>query len=708
MKKLILLVLLLPFFAKAQTYQLNYDSIRVGKTAGTGATSLYGKTYLKNVSSGLSSDSILTVRNGRIFKIPHTTALTTTTISNVANANGISITGDQIRLHQVSDTTGGVLTAGNDTIGGNKYFNDQIWVLDNNQFEGHIGIVSGSGSLMAPLLGSASETSSYWMQILAHPASNLYNTNPTDGIIFQIYQDEGPTNPTTAGRAFNFRNGTTNLFSLLHNGDGSLYGGLTMFDNRISNGGITLGSESGSLLAPSLGANSESANAWISFQGNPASNINNTNPTDAFRFNSTKSTDGNVAMDGGNLVNFRNNNTSKFSVDYAGVITSAGLTNGAVYSLSGELSNTAPTSGTIGYWSRTGTTLSPATSGDNLSTTGSITGGVGSFTSSGSTGAATITQSSGAGVGLTITKGGNGEGLIVDKTSGSGNAVTVTGDVGITGTIQSSTQGTLYGTATGSITSAQLATSLTNETGSGSAVFATSPTLVTPVLGNATGGTLSLSGQLTSTIGNNTFPFNSASATTGFQAMNLQNTSGRIQVGIEGSSAGSLMTGGSAYAGVLTTVGAKNLELGTNQTKALTIDGTTQAVTVAGNISAANLDAGRSNPTITNGTNITSSSVNRETYYSRTKNIVSFTATINVTTTSTGNSDFEFTLPIASNFTSTSDGAASITYYAGGGSAANKDFTFNTSIANDRLVVTFNATASGTSVLTITGHYIIL
>jgi hypothetical protein len=79
------------------------------------------------------------------------------------------------------------------------------------------------------------------------------------------------------------------------------------------------------------------------------------------------------------------------------------------------------------YWQRSGTTLSPLTSGDNILTTGNITGGVGSFTSSGSTGAATITQSSGSGVGLTITKGGNGEGLIVNKTSGSGNAVTVTG-----------------------------------------------------------------------------------------------------------------------------------------------------------------------------------------------------------------------------------------------------------------------------------------
>jgi hypothetical protein len=66
------------------------------------------------------------------------------------------------------------------------------------------------------------------------------------------------------------------------------------------------------------------------------------------------------------------------------------------------------------------------------------------------------------------------------KTHGAnGQVLTTTGS----GTL---TWSSVYGTATGSITSAQLATSLTDETGSGSAVFATSPTLVTPILGVAT------------------------------------------------------------------------------------------------------------------------------------------------------------------------------------------------------------------------------
>lgn len=60
------------------------------------------------------------------------------------------------------------------------------------------------------------------------------------------------------------------------------------------------------------------------------------------------------------------------------------------------------------------------------------------------------------------------------------------------GTISSTPQGTLYGTASGSITSAQLATSLTDETGTGSAVFSNAPSFTSAtfsgqVLGSSTG-----------------------------------------------------------------------------------------------------------------------------------------------------------------------------------------------------------------------------
>jgi hypothetical protein len=54
--------------------------------------------------------------------------------------------------------------------------------------------------------------------------------------------------------------------------------------------------------------------------------------------------------------------------------------------------------------------------------------------------------------------------------------------------------GTSVATFLATPSSANLRTALTDETGTGSAVFATTPTLVTPVLGAATGTSLSLSG----------------------------------------------------------------------------------------------------------------------------------------------------------------------------------------------------------------------
>jgi hypothetical protein len=62
-------------------------------------------------------------------------------------------------------------------------------------------------------------------------------------------------------------------------------------------------------------------------------------------------------------------------------------------------------------------------------------------------------------------------------------------------------------------TSAQLATAVTDETGSGALVFATSPTLVTPVLGTPSSGNLSsCTADGTSSVGFLNIPQNSQSA----------------------------------------------------------------------------------------------------------------------------------------------------------------------------------------------------
>lgn len=85
--------------------------------------------------------------------------------------------------------------------------------------------------------------------------------------------------------------------------------------------------------------------------------------------------------------------------------------------------------------------------------------------------------------------------------------LTITGGAGIDFTVSGATtvtlptSGTLYGTLADSITSANLASSVTNETGSGLLVFATSPTLTTPNIGAASGTSLTLSAANALTLG---------------------------------------------------------------------------------------------------------------------------------------------------------------------------------------------------------------
>ncbi len=73
-------------------------------------------------------------------------------------------------------------------------------------------------------------------------------------------------------------------------------------------------------------------------------------------------------------------------------------------------------------------------------------------------------------------------------------AATLTSTATTNATLPAGTS-TLYGTLTGSITSANLLGSVSDETGTGLAVFATTPTLTTPVLGVATGTSLATSAQ---------------------------------------------------------------------------------------------------------------------------------------------------------------------------------------------------------------------
>ncbi|HQH18495.1 MAG TPA: hypothetical protein PKZ43_02990 [Bacteroidales bacterium] len=73
------------------------------------------------------------------------------------------------------------------------------------------------------------------------------------------------------------------------------------------------------------------------------------------------------------------------SPTFAGLNLSGLTASSGIYTdASKNLTNTPPASGTLGYWSRTGTILSPANAGDEITTSGNIsTSGIGTITSAG-------------------------------------------------------------------------------------------------------------------------------------------------------------------------------------------------------------------------------------------------------------------------------------------------------------------------------------
>ena len=169
----------------------------------------------------------------------------------------------------------------------------------------------------------------------------------------------------------------------------------------------------------------------------------------------------------------------------------------------------------------------------NAGVSTSVIGGIGSITQLQVTGVSTFTNgpilvgtatSTGtASQRLQVTGGAYVSGNLGIGTTNPTSKLHVVGDVRVSGVVTATTfVGALTGTATsttnipnltgaitsvntttslGSFTSAQLATALTDETGSGSAVFATSPTLVTPVLGAASATSIVVSSGSTFTNG---------------------------------------------------------------------------------------------------------------------------------------------------------------------------------------------------------------
>lgn len=297
MRKLITIILVLAASVafSQTTYQLNYDSIRVGKTAGNGATSLYGKVYLKNVGLGLVSDSILTVLNGRIRKVPVSgivPTLGTSAISLGGTANGLSYSNGNYRLHKATATTGGVFTTGLDTIAGLK------------QFTGGVSITGGGLSTSAGLTSTGtgvsnalrSSNNSYTTEIGYTGGSSVgYIGTTGNGLIF------APSNLSTT---FEITSSNT-LKSLSLGSSGNVIVGA---DNNGTFGKIAIGSGL-SLSAGTLTATGGSSGSVTTAGGTSgkiakftsASNIENSIMTEATNNITVNGSDGTeiVTLQGG-------------------------------------------------------------------------------------------------------------------------------------------------------------------------------------------------------------------------------------------------------------------------------------------------------------------------------------------------------------------------------------------------------------------------
>ena len=172
------------------------------------------------------------------------------------------------------------------------------------------------------------------------------------------------------------------------NGDGQVTYLDAMLISQLNIGGVTLAD-----AHHGVGKRLADAAIAVDFNGNVGIGTGITAPAALFNVGSSN--------------NFQVNSSGAIAaatgITSSGAITFSGLgTNSAVYTNgSSQLTTTPPTSGTLGYWSRTGTLLTPATSGDTLSVPGAGSSsevfGVG----------ATATGSSGVAIGYYAAASGN-------------------------------------------------------------------------------------------------------------------------------------------------------------------------------------------------------------------------------------------------------------------------------------------------------------
>lgn len=271
-----------------------------------------------------------------------------------------------------------------------------------------------------------------------------------------------------------------------------------------------------------------------------------------------------------------------------------------------------PTTGTVTSVDVSGGTTGLTFSGGPITTSGTITASGTLAVANGGTG---VTSSTGSGSVVL-----NTSPTLVTPALGTPASGTLTNCTGLPISTGVSGLGTNVATFLATPSSANLAAALTDETGSGSAVFATSPTLVTPLLGTPTSGTLTnctglpLTTGVTGTLGLTNGGTGQTSASAAFNALSPTTTTGDI-IYANGSGTNTRLAIGSTSqilnvssgipawtTGISGTTNASNApsgKLGEIISKALTSSRNAEAV--SGNWADCNFDGGSTSVDLTAG-----------------------------------------------------------------------------------------------------------
>lgn len=569
MKKLLLLICLLPLFAQAQ-----FTNQTVRKTIATGTLSTNpGLDTIPRVTGVLTNGYVLMFNSSlnKWYAVDPSTfspSLSVSTVSPGGYANGLNYAAGVFRLGKVSATNPGVLTTGTDTIAGVKRFNNIIFTQGGVLSAGDIS-VSASG-------------------------------NPSISVI--------STAGNATGRISRFNSGSTASLDFQTNG----------------------------------------GNTWEL----------STLPT---------SSDFTIRNATGSVDAIRVNNSTN-------ALTLSSLTTGSVYSSSGTLTNTAPTSGTIGYWSRnSGTgTLTTATGTDAVTLGGALSGTSATFSG-----------------GVEV-----GNGLLRVNTNFTGTQLS----------------GSIYNESTSGI--------VIYPKGGSSYDFLFTNKNGQSVLRNPTGTQdINLFGALTGTSATFTgaVAVNTNDITqNGTRPVYTMQQSGTTRL-IQGiADSGDDFIAGTVSGDVAYRKNGGNFlwSVDNGSTAALKIasDNTVRATTQsAGDNSTkvattAYVDnaaySGTYTPTPSNEVNIASLTVNQF-MYSRVGNVVTGSGDINIDPTAASQVQVRLTLPIASNFTSTVDANGGLFGYEQNGSDLKADPT------NDAFTLSYEATATNLRTMKVWFQYIV-